>query len=232
MPQKEPAGGNNPNKMSRSALRRQREREHRNRTILRAAESLFSETGYHSTSIEQIADEAEVSVGTVYFYFKNKEDLLVKLMVEIGYELRSLLGREFEKNGTSLKGIENAGFAFFEEFCRLQPGRLAILYRESVGQSELVEQRRKDIFKKLTGDIQAAMSRIGDAQKWKYESALSIEVVAVSIMGLFERIAYHYLLWQHRPQDLKIIGRDVVDFILGGIENLNKRSKQSKQRGN
>ena len=70
--------------LSKSALRRQREREQRLETILAAAGRLFAREGYHRTGMERIADEAEVSVGTVYFYFKNKEDLLVKLLDQTG----------------------------------------------------------------------------------------------------------------------------------------------------
>lgn len=44
--------------------------------------------------------------------------------------------------------------------------------------------------------------------------------MAVSIMGTFERIAYHYLIWQNRPHELETIGPDVIDFIVGGINNL------------
>ncbi|MBW2637706.1 MAG: helix-turn-helix transcriptional regulator, partial [Deltaproteobacteria bacterium] len=64
--------------LSRSALRRLREKEQRFKTILSAAETLFARKGYNQTSIEEIADLAEVSTGSVYFYFKNKEDLLIK----------------------------------------------------------------------------------------------------------------------------------------------------------
>ena len=46
--------------------------------------------------------------------------------------------------------------------------------------------------------------------------------MAVSIMGMYERIAYQYLIWQDRPKDLQTIGRDAVEFIVGGIRNLMK----------
>ena len=43
--------------MSRSAMRRQRERTERLKTILAAAETFFAREGYHQTSMERIADE-------------------------------------------------------------------------------------------------------------------------------------------------------------------------------
>jgi AcrR family transcriptional regulator len=47
------------------------------RAIIEAAEDLFTKVGYESTTIAQVAGRAGVAVGTVYLYFKNKNDLLV-----------------------------------------------------------------------------------------------------------------------------------------------------------
>jgi len=202
--------------LSRSALRRQREREQRYQSILAAAEDLFASTGYHQTSMEQIADAAEVSTGAVYFYFKNKEDLLLSLLDEIGYVLRHLLADEFNRAGASLDRFRGAGLAFFERFCRPYPEKAAIVFRESVGQSPAVELRRKHLFDKLNGDLQAALMRLGHDMGRPVDQNAA-EVMAVCIMGIYERVAYHYMIWQDRRADLDAIGRDAVGFILGGV---------------
>jgi len=206
--------------LSKSALRRKREREQRYQTILNATEPLFARKGYHQTSIESIADTAEVSVGMVYFYFKNKEDILIHLLDEIGFRLRKLLGAEFEKAGASLKGFELAGKAFFQKFCIPYPDKAIILYRESVGQSPLVEHHRKYIFDKLKEDVLGALSRIRDKMGVEFQSTTSAEVIVVSILGIYERIAYQYLIWQDRSIDLESIGQDAVKFLMGGIRHL------------
>lgn len=206
--------------LSKSALRRQREREQRLETILGAAQTLFATEGYHKASMEKIADTAEVSVGTLYFYFKNKEDLLVNLIGQIGFDLRNMLGSAFTRTDISLAGIREAGRIFFDEFCPNHPESLAIIFRESVGQSETVEVHRKKIFDKLIDDVCRALIRVCENQGARFQSDFSAEVMATSIMGMFERIAYQYLIWQDRSKDLKTIGQDAIDFIVGGIERL------------
>jgi len=206
--------------LSKSALRRKRERELRYQMILNAAEPLFAKKGYHQTSIESIADTAEVSVGMVYFYFKNKEDLLIHLLDEIGFRLRTLLGIEFEKAGASLEGFELAGKAFFEKFCIPYPDKAVILYRESVGQSTVVENHRKQIFDKLKKDVLEALFRMQENMGLSFQSEMSAEVIVVSILGIYERIAYQYLIWQDRSIDLTKIGQDAVAFLLAGINSL------------
>ena len=210
---------------SRSALRRQREKELRYNTILRSAEILFAKKGYHQTSMEEIGDLAEVSAGTVYFYFKNKEDLIIHLMDEIGYLLRSTLGTVFLKHGATIESFKLAGYAFFEDFCVNYPEKCAIIFRESVGQSTLVEKHRKALFDKCTSDVLGALMAVSENQKFTFKGKFSAEVIAVSIMGIYERVAYQYLFWQDQSRDLKTIGRDAVAFLIGGVSNLLKESK-------
>ncbi|RLP27930.1 TetR/AcrR family transcriptional regulator [Mesorhizobium sp. YM1C-6-2] len=59
---------------------RERQRADRHRRILEAAAALFRESGYEGAKIEAIATEAEVSVGTIYNYYRNKGDILVAIV--------------------------------------------------------------------------------------------------------------------------------------------------------
>lgn len=52
----------------------------RDRRILEAAAELFREAGYEGAKIEAIAAEADVSVGTIYNYYRNKGDLLMAIV--------------------------------------------------------------------------------------------------------------------------------------------------------
>ena len=45
--------------------------------ILEAAIKVFAEKGFHQSTISQIARQAGVADGTIYLYFKNKDDILV-----------------------------------------------------------------------------------------------------------------------------------------------------------
>jgi AcrR family transcriptional regulator len=207
---------------SRSALRRLREKEQRYNTILKAAETLFAQKGYHQTGIEEIADLAEVSTGSVYLYFKNKEDLLITLMQEIGHRLRKLLGDELKKADFSFDSFQNIAFAFLRNFCGSHPEWIAIFFRESVGQSAEVEEQRRQLFIRLTQDIKDAFIQINKGQGAVPADGLSAELIAVCIVGVYERIACHYFLWQDNPQDIENIAQKSVSFMFGGINNLLK----------
>ena len=206
--------------LSRSALRRQREREERYQTILKAAETLFVKEGYHQTSINKIADLAEISVGTVYFYFKNKEDLLLQLLDGISYLFRSRIGAEFRNSESTLEGFMAAGHMFFDEFCNKYPEKVAIMYRESIGQSPLLDEYRKKLHDKSIKDIGEAMQRMSENMGFSFPNENSVEVIAVSIMGIYQSIASHYLVSKGKPENLKQIGNDAVAFLVGGIKDM------------
>ena len=56
--------------------RRSQRREHRVSAILESAIAAFRKQGYHGTSMEQIADQLLMTKGSLYYYFRDKEEIL------------------------------------------------------------------------------------------------------------------------------------------------------------
>jgi AcrR family transcriptional regulator len=63
--------------------RKRRDRERRRQEILIAARRVFTAKGLNKATMEEIAKAAELSAGTLYLYFKNKNELIVSLSVKI-----------------------------------------------------------------------------------------------------------------------------------------------------
>ena len=61
--------------------RREREKEERRRSILQAAREVFFEHDFRAT-VDNVAERAEVSKGTVYLYFESKETILAFLLLQ------------------------------------------------------------------------------------------------------------------------------------------------------
>jgi AcrR family transcriptional regulator len=79
-----------PRTTSSSASRREQRRvQHQDLSraqLLDAAEEIFGRKGYHETTLKEVAELAEFSVGSVYSFFENKEDLYVSVFVRRGDE--------------------------------------------------------------------------------------------------------------------------------------------------
>jgi len=60
--------------------KRVQDREQKQQEIINAAYLLFLAEGYDETSMSRIAVEAQVAPNTIYWYFKNKDELLVNIL--------------------------------------------------------------------------------------------------------------------------------------------------------
>ena len=74
-----------PEEISRKERRRLEDRN----CILDAALQLFSQKGYHNVSMNEIAAKADFAVGTLYKFFKTKEDLYETIFVEMAHKIIS-----------------------------------------------------------------------------------------------------------------------------------------------
>jgi AcrR family transcriptional regulator len=81
--------------------RKRQERQARRRRIQDAARPVFVERGFARASIEQIAKQAQLSVGAIYLYFQSKEDLYVSILETSLLELDASLAevRQGDANG-------------------------------------------------------------------------------------------------------------------------------------
>ncbi len=85
--------------------------------ILRAAIAVFARHGYHKSTISRIAEEAGIATGTIYLYFKRKEDLIVALFEQIlGDYIRDARPAVMESTepAVRLEKLIELHFRFFE----------------------------------------------------------------------------------------------------------------------
>ena len=94
-------------RMNERLSRREREKERQRGQMLTAALELFSERGYHGVSMHEIARSAEFAIGTVYKFFRSKEDLYKALMMEKAAEYHALLEGTLSREGDTLTVIRD-----------------------------------------------------------------------------------------------------------------------------
>ncbi|MBS9524645.1 TetR/AcrR family transcriptional regulator [Litoribacter alkaliphilus] len=81
------------------------ERKQKEKDILSAAIKLFTAKGYHATKMDDVAKQAKMSKGLIYFYYKNKEDLYMAVTKKAYEELTDVFSKILAK-GKAKKGIE------------------------------------------------------------------------------------------------------------------------------
>ncbi len=99
-----------------TAERRQREKEQRRNDIVDAAEKVFFSRGFRDAKVGEIADEAEVSKGTIYIYFGGKEDLYHAIVLRGVSLLSSMFEEAVRSRKSGIERIRAIGLAYIDFF--------------------------------------------------------------------------------------------------------------------
>ncbi len=94
--------------------RREREKEQRHNDILKAAEKLFLSRGYDDVSMNDIAQEVELSKATLYLYFDNKEELFFAIVLRGNLILNSMIQDEVKKAESGIDKVSAFRKAYHE----------------------------------------------------------------------------------------------------------------------
>ena len=100
--------------------RRAREKERRRKAIVDSAEKIFFRKGFEAATMDEIAEAAELSKGTLYLYFSCKEDLYFAV-TKRGLDILTEMFEQAEKNEEiGLARVRAVGAAYFA-FSRKHP---------------------------------------------------------------------------------------------------------------
>jgi TetR/AcrR family transcriptional regulator len=92
--------------------RKEREKEMRRQQILDTAERLFLEKGIETTTMEEIAQVCEISRGTLYLYFKAKEEIYIEVILHGTNILYDMMNEAIERENTVERQIQSIGEAY------------------------------------------------------------------------------------------------------------------------
>jgi AcrR family transcriptional regulator len=95
-----PNGGGPTDAASRREQRRLLHQDLSRTQLLDAAEEVFGAKGFHDTTLKEIADLAEFSVGSVYSFFENKDDLFLSVFLRRGAEMLPGMQAVIDAGGT------------------------------------------------------------------------------------------------------------------------------------
>ena len=80
--------------------------------ILEAAEQLFLERGFHGVTVDEIADAADVAVGSIYGHFESKEGLYIALLERALEVEEAAMAEAFDPDMSPIQQLFRAGEAY------------------------------------------------------------------------------------------------------------------------
>ncbi|MDJ0828486.1 MAG: TetR/AcrR family transcriptional regulator [Desulfobacterales bacterium] len=181
--------------------------------ILEAAIQVFAEQGFFQATVSQIAARAGVADGTIYLYFKNKEDILVHFF---SYKTKQVFDRfrqEVNKADTAVDKLRNLIRIHLEEFQRNK--EMAVVYQAEIHQkSRLVEAQIREMAKMYFGIVTEIVEQ-GQIEGYVRKD-LYVGLVKRFILGAVDEVIN---TWLHSEDqyDLALMADPLVELFFKGI---------------
>ncbi|MCC5924970.1 MAG: helix-turn-helix transcriptional regulator [Bacteroidetes bacterium] len=148
--------------------------DERRKSILKAAEKLFAEKGFEATTMKDITKAAGTSIGNLYFYFPNKEELMMRLIEEV---ISEIWDHEFDPEEYGLS-IDELTHEAVDDYLKIQ----AFFSNETFAKNMLNIVPHK-LFRKHILRYMEGMSRLRYQAYGERFSHLDIDVVLAYHLG-------------------------------------------------
>jgi TetR/AcrR family fatty acid metabolism transcriptional regulator len=169
--------------------------------ILASAERIFARHGFFAARVSEIAKDAGVADGTIYLYFKSKDDLLIELfdgrMKQVNASLKSAIA--------GLPPGEQLP-AFIRAYLKLvhdEPLAAEVLTSELRQSSKFMKEYENPEFAdflRMLGGVIAAGQQSGD-----FDDSIPAPMAARMIFGVLDELALAWVLTRTRPKKFDIV---------------------------
>ena len=182
--------------------------------IMSAAKRVFARKGFHATTIGDIAKQAGLAYGSVYWYFDSKDKLFHALMAVEEEALRNRVAAALAALGEQADRGETPFRVFFEtsvqatlEFFEADKATVKLLFRDAYALGDRFEKHLGGIYERFIDDIE---SFIIAAQDRGEGVAAPPRMVAYTLAALVGQLAHRRL-----STDDGVTAAQVADFVVG-----------------
>ena len=182
--------------------------------IIDAAVIAIAENGYHQAQVSKIAKQAGVADGTIYLYFKNKEDILISVFQEkMGVFVDNL--QDIIKNGSS--SSEKLAQMIENHFKVLSDDR----HLATVTQLEL-RQSNKEVRLKINAILKEYLKLLDEILiegmlSGEFNPTMDVRLARQMVFGTIDEITTTWVMNEYR-YDLLALSSKVTQLVLNGLK--------------
>lgn len=181
--------------------------------IIEAAVQVIAENGYHSSQVSKIARQAGVADGTIYLYFKNKEDILVSVFEEKMGDFIEHTSKAIKKQGLAKDQLRTLIEMHFAQLAENK--HLAVVTQLELRQSNL--ELRFQINDVLTPYLQLIDEVIQTGIDEKtFKGNLHIPLARQMIFGTMDEIVTTWVVKEHKYNLVELVD-PVHDMLIDGL---------------
>ncbi|MEY9847576.1 TetR/AcrR family transcriptional regulator [Streptacidiphilus sp. MAP5-3] len=169
-------------------------REQTRQKLFVAAQQLIAEQGFSSTTVDEIAERAGVAKGTVYYNFKNKNDLFEELLRHgvglLTATLREASAAHPDAPVEQLDAMIRAGLGFIEQYRAFAQLLLSELWRTNRTWQQTLTLLREDAVAVVRASLDAAVA------SGELREDLDTGLAAPAVFGMVLVVALDWLTFQ------------------------------------
>ncbi len=174
--------------------RKGREKERRRQQIIVAAKRVFSKRGLRKTTMEDIANESELSPGTLYLYFKNKEELYASLSLRILQFLSIRVAQVIQNSGEDpSEKLDRLIEAMYEVY-EFDP--MVIINMFHLQSSETLKNLSPELLTEIKTLSKKALGHIAGIFKEGIEQGVFIDRHPTALADIFWSLFSGVILWE------------------------------------
>ena len=193
------------------------DREERRQALAAAAAEVFAEKGFAGARIIDVAERAGVGKGTVYEYFRSKEELFFAVFERMSREEHARLGAEMDRDAPAAERLASLVRSMVADAVA-QADLYGLTFELWSGCShETYGERLRAAFADLYRDFRghlAALVREGQAAG-ELRAGLDPEGLAAAIVGAIDALGLQY--WVDRDVDVEAAAETFIDALGTGI---------------
>lgn len=177
--------------------------------MMQAAVRIFAENGYQAATIRDIVQAADVSVGTFYFYFPDKETLFVHLYEETADFLLQTLGQAINSR-VSFPQQMKAAIQSYVSIAIFEPAVIQLLLVAGVGSVPSLEAKRAAFRTKMVALWERPLAA---AAAKNLLAPQDIHLTAIALAGGIDEVILDLLGRAERAELAQEVTRNLVQFI-------------------
>lgn len=182
--------------------------------IIEAATSVFAQKGFHTAKISDIAKAAQVADGTIYLYFKSKDDLLISVFeYSIDLFIRTVEGavRELDSPVEKLNAFIDIYFKLIKKYPELAQVIQLELRQSSKFMKEYTHTRFLAFLSIITEILEDGK------RKRLFRADLNPHIVRRALFGAMDEIALEWLLMKKKKYTIEGAVEQLSSFFIDGL---------------
>lgn len=186
-------------------------KDRRKNEIISAGVKIFSEKGFYKTKVKDITDALDMSTGTFYIYFKNKEELFLDAINDV---VKTILGDA----ATAIKNEKDPimrmllrGLVFFEQYSKYSE-ILNQLRAEMTRDSTWFQDKVKGIYHNLT---QPVINELNEAMELGIIRKTDPDLTAYAMTGIIESLCFRMTV--DKTYTIDKIFSYLIEMLINGL---------------